>query len=210
MSNNYSTLLSAPRPRPVVYRRQIQPRLAAERLRPERLRAQDLGKRPLERRDDRLGRVGQRDRQAVQREAVEAPEQQEAAAALLARDRFVQSLAARPLGPSEPVKVQRKLVGGKLAGDGEEDPELEDMKRRVQEMEEEANKLKAMQQDLAADGGEGEEKKASETDEKSIYVGQVDYEATPEELQAHFANCGTINRVTISVSYTHLTLPTKA
>ena len=30
------------------------------------------------------------------------------------------------------------------AGDGEEDPELEDMKRRVQEMEEEANKLKAM------------------------------------------------------------------
>ena len=83
------------------------------------------------------------------------------------------------------------------AGDGEEDPELEDMKRRVQEMEEEANKLKAMQQDLAADGGEGEEKKASETDEKSIYVGQVDYEATPEELQAHFANCGTINRVTI-------------
>ena len=60
------------------------------------------------------------------------------------------------------------------AGDGEEDPELEDMKRRVQEMEEEANKLKAMQQDLAADGGEGEEKKASETDEKSIYVGQVD------------------------------------
>ena len=29
------------------------------------------------------------------------------------------------------------------------------------------------------------------------YVGQVDYEATPEELQAHFAPCGTINRVTI-------------
>jgi polyadenylate-binding protein 2 len=25
----------------------------------------------------------------------------------------------------------------------------------------------------------------------------VDYEATPEELQAHFASCGTINRVTI-------------
>jgi hypothetical protein len=29
------------------------------------------------------------------------------------------------------------------------------------------------------------------------YVGQVDYEASPEELQAHFAPCGTINRVTI-------------
>ena len=29
------------------------------------------------------------------------------------------------------------------------------------------------------------------------YVGQVDYEATPEELRAHFAGCGTINRITI-------------
>ena len=29
------------------------------------------------------------------------------------------------------------------------------------------------------------------------YVGQVDYEATAEELRAHFASCGTINRVTI-------------
>ena len=54
------------------------------------------------------------------------------------------------------------------------------MKRRVQEMEEEANKLKAAQ-DLAADGDGGEEKKVETT--KSIYVGQVDYEATPEELQ---------------------------
>ena len=74
------------------------------------------------------------------------------------------------------------------------------MKRRVQEMEDEAAKLKAMQQELAEgdaaeDGGEKDEKKA--TDDKSIYVGQVDYEATPEELQAHFAACGTINRVTI-------------
>ena len=52
------------------------------------------------------------------------------------------------------------------AGDGEEDPELEDMKRRVQEMEEEANKLKAMQQDLAADGGEGEERRTEARDRR--------------------------------------------
>jgi polyadenylate-binding protein 2 len=31
------------------------------------------------------------------------------------------------------------------------------------------------------------------------YVGQVDYEATPDELRAHFAPCGTINRITIMV-----------
>jgi polyadenylate-binding protein 2 len=29
------------------------------------------------------------------------------------------------------------------------------------------------------------------------YVGQVDYEASPEELQAHFAPCGEVERVTI-------------
>lgn len=32
---------------------------------------------------------------------------------------------------------------------------------------------------------------------KSIYVGQVDYSATPEELVSHFEACGTIERVTI-------------
>ena len=30
-----------------------------------------------------------------------------------------------------------------------------------------------------------------------MYVGQVEYSATPEELQEHFAECGTVNRVTI-------------
>ena len=32
---------------------------------------------------------------------------------------------------------------------------------------------------------------------KSIYVGQVDYSATPEELVAHFKACGQVERVTI-------------
>jgi polyadenylate-binding protein 2 len=34
-------------------------------------------------------------------------------------------------------------------------------------------------------------------DSRSVYVGNVDYASTPEELQAHFQSCGTINRVTI-------------
>lgn len=29
------------------------------------------------------------------------------------------------------------------------------------------------------------------------YVGQVDYDATLEELRVHFGPCGTINRITI-------------
>lgn len=36
-----------------------------------------------------------------------------------------------------------------------------------------------------------------EADQRSIYVGNVDYSATAQELEAHFHGCGSINRVTI-------------
>ncbi|KAJ0261811.1 Polyadenylate-binding protein 1 [Hirschfeldia incana] len=36
-----------------------------------------------------------------------------------------------------------------------------------------------------------------EVDSRSIYVGNVDYACTPEEVQQHFQSCGTVNRVTI-------------
>ena len=32
---------------------------------------------------------------------------------------------------------------------------------------------------------------------RSVFVGGVDFSAKPEELQAHFASCGTMDRVTI-------------
>ena len=34
-------------------------------------------------------------------------------------------------------------------------------------------------------------------DQRSVYVGNVDYGTAPEELQAHFNSCGTIDRITI-------------
>ena len=37
----------------------------------------------------------------------------------------------------------------------------------------------------------------AEADSRSIYVGNVDYSATAQELEAHFHGCGSINRVTI-------------
>ena len=37
----------------------------------------------------------------------------------------------------------------------------------------------------------------AEIDARSIYVGNVDYSATAQELEAHFHGCGSINRVTI-------------
>ncbi|NWS32848.1 EPAB2 protein, partial [Polioptila caerulea] len=36
-----------------------------------------------------------------------------------------------------------------------------------------------------------------EADQRSIYVGNVDYGGTAEELESHFNSCGQINRVTI-------------
>jgi len=76
------------------------------------------------------------------------------------------------------------------------DADLEVLKRQMKEMEEEAAKLREMQAAVEKEMNlDGEDKEA--IDARSIYVGNVDYSATPEELQAHFQSCGTINRVTI-------------
>jgi len=45
--------------------------------------------------------------------------------------------------------------------------------------------------------GEESKEEIAKRDGCSIYVGQVDYNATPEELLAHFGACGTVERVTI-------------
>ncbi|KAJ9089218.1 hypothetical protein DSO57_1015153 [Entomophthora muscae] len=76
--------------------------------------------------------------------------------------------------------------------------DVEAMKRRVKEMEEEVSRLKNLQSELDKDfeAPSTEEEKA-EIDSRSIYVGNVDYSVTPEMLQEHFKSCGTINRVTI-------------
>ncbi|TYZ66362.1 hypothetical protein PybrP1_011466 [[Pythium] brassicae (nom. inval.)] len=91
------------------------------------------------------------------------------------------------------------------------DAEIEDMKRRVREMEEEAAKLSEMQSEVETQMGKNTASSlgdmqaansaaaaaAAAMDDNSIYIGQVDYGSTPEELQALFQSCGTINRVTI-------------
>ncbi|XP_031826033.1 poly(A) binding protein nuclear 1 isoform X1 [Nomia melanderi] len=86
--------------------------------------------------------------------------------------------------------------------------ELEAIKARVREMEEEAEKLKQLQSEVDKQMNMGsppgitsplnmslEDKK--EVDNRSIYVGNVDYGATAEELEQHFHGCGSVNRVTI-------------
>lgn len=73
----------------------------------------------------------------------------------------------------------------------------------MKEMEEEADKLEQMQSVLSKQMGLGiaamplslQEKR--EIDDRSVYVGNVDYGATSAELEAHFRGCGSVNRVTI-------------
>uniref|UniRef100_A0A2P2M8L5 RRM domain-containing protein n=3 Tax=Rhizophora mucronata TaxID=61149 RepID=A0A2P2M8L5_RHIMU len=83
--------------------------------------------------------------------------------------------------------------------------DLEDMKRRLKEIEEEAGALREMQAKVekemgpVQDSGSASATQAEkeEVDSRSIYVGNVDYGCTPEEVQQHFQSCGTVNRVTI-------------
>jgi polyadenylate-binding protein 2 len=70
------------------------------------------------------------------------------------------------------------------------------MKQRVKEMEDEAAKLREMQAENDKTDHELRESK-EDIDARSVFVGNVDYAATPEEIQKHFSSCGAINRVTI-------------
>ncbi|XP_055807313.1 polyadenylate-binding protein 2-like isoform X1 [Solanum dulcamara] len=83
--------------------------------------------------------------------------------------------------------------------------ELDDMKKRLKEMEDEAVALREMQAKVEKEMGSVQDPAAAaanqankeEVDSRSVFVGNVDYSCTPEEVQQHFQSCGTVNRVTI-------------
>ncbi|XP_062077093.1 polyadenylate-binding protein 2-like [Humulus lupulus] len=83
--------------------------------------------------------------------------------------------------------------------------ELDDMKKRLKEMEDEAAALREMQAKVEKEMGAVQEPSTAaasqasreEVDSRSVFVGNVDYACTPEEVQQHFQSCGTVNRVTI-------------
>lgn len=94
---------------------------------------------------------------------------------------------------------------------GSDFDEVLEMQRKIEEMEREAEKIRSMATSHETEGMEGDMTEAGmegddgtgmdtmESDKRSVYVGQVDYGATPEELQEHFRTCGAINRITILV-----------
>ncbi|KFP70947.1 Polyadenylate-binding protein 2, partial [Acanthisitta chloris] len=83
--------------------------------------------------------------------------------------------------------------------------ELEAIKAKLREMEKEDERLKGLQLEaeshllMSSEAGlfpKTTDEKV-EADQRSIYVGNVDYGGTAEELESHFNSCGQINRVTI-------------
>ncbi|XP_075433276.1 embryonic polyadenylate-binding protein 2 [Ascaphus truei] len=85
-----------------------------------------------------------------------------------------------------------------------DDPELNAIRTRVREMEEETERLKEISGEegslvIGSKAGlrplSTEEKR--EADQRSVYVGNVDYGGTAQDLESHFNGCGCINRVTI-------------
>jgi polyadenylate-binding protein 2 len=77
-----------------------------------------------------------------------------------------------------------------------QEEELARLKAELADMEAEENPGNTnMEEEQGADKDTGSGKE--EIDGRSVYVGNVDYSCTPEELQAHFQECGTVNRVTI-------------
>lgn len=71
-----------------------------------------------------------------------------------------------------------------------------ELQQKLAQLSEEARKLEEMQAELSKEQEENQESK-EDVDARSIYVGNVEYAATPEDLSKHFKPCGTINRINI-------------
>lgn len=89
--------------------------------------------------------------------------------------------------------------GSAAASSAAGDQDIHDLKRQVKQMQEEAEKLEEIQKEVEAQmgGSPATAANSQSVDARSVYVGNVDYAVTPQELQAHFQSCGPINRITI-------------
>ncbi|OQR72461.1 polyadenylate-binding protein 2-like [Tropilaelaps mercedesae] len=97
----------------------------------------------------------------------------------------------------EPVIDNDLLLEDDTMAEGGDEEGLDSLRARVKEMAEEAEKLKKLQSEVDKTSSHLSEQEKKEIDQRSIYVGNVDYGATAEELEQHFHGCGSVNRVTI-------------
>eukprot|EP00397_Hematodinium_sp_SG-2012_P063032 GEMP01086201.1.p1 GENE.GEMP01086201.1~~GEMP01086201.1.p1 ORF type:complete len:201 (+),score=48.40 GEMP01086201.1:111-713(+) len=76
--------------------------------------------------------------------------------------------------------------------------EIEEIEKAIAEMDTETLKLKELTETIEEEEAAGVIDSV-DVDKRSVYVGNVDYGSTPEEIQEHFKACGAINRITILV-----------
>jgi len=113
------------------------------------------------------------------------------------RAAFVQLFRKFTFNMEEPTKETELLLEDDIMTEGGEEEDLDSLRARVREMAEEAEKLKKLQSEMDKNTTHLSEQEKKEIDHRSIYVGNVDYGATAEELEQHFHGCGSVNRVTI-------------
>ena len=93
-----------------------------------------------------------------------------------------------------------------VGGDEDEDPEIAEMKRKLAELEEENSKIAALSasnpaNQLSSAATAATAAASAEIDARSVYVGNVDYSSTKEELHSLFSSCGIVNRVTLPTDF---------
>mmetsp|Transcript_69895 Transcript_69895/g.113480 ORF Transcript_69895/g.113480 Transcript_69895/m.113480 type:complete len:200 (+) Transcript_69895:74-673(+) len=96
---------------------------------------------------------------------------------------------------------EEQVEGGEEYEGNEDDQELAAMQKELEKAEQqkaELDKLNKMQGTASADSKQSEADQA-ERDSRSIFIGNVDFSTSVEEVQALFADCGEINAITIPV-----------
>eukprot|EP00472_Partenskyella_glossopodia_P006359 CAMPEP_0197525312 /NCGR_PEP_ID=MMETSP1318-20131121/10836_1 /TAXON_ID=552666 /ORGANISM="Partenskyella glossopodia, Strain RCC365" /LENGTH=267 /DNA_ID=CAMNT_0043078539 /DNA_START=52 /DNA_END=852 /DNA_ORIENTATION=+ len=107
----------------------------------------------------------------------------------------------------EPETAAEAKEGAQAEG-GEESKDMENYdkmiagwQKKLKETEEEISKIEAMSSEYEAQVSSGGKtsmvSNGPDVDKRSIYVGNVEYETTPDELKEFFTPCGVVNRVTI-------------
>ncbi|KAF2430705.1 hypothetical protein EJ08DRAFT_217098 [Tothia fuscella] len=94
---------------------------------------------------------------------------------------------------------EQNLDVSEVPAEAGDDEEMAAMKTRLAAMEQEAAKLREMQSNIQGENNfaQHQHEHKEDIDGRSIFVGNVDYGASPEEIQDHFKGVGSINRVTI-------------
>ncbi|XP_026192231.1 polyadenylate-binding protein 2 [Cyclospora cayetanensis] len=120
-----------------------------------------------------------------------------AAAASPAAALAAASPSAAAIAKCDPVSADSKSAEAVVSGFDQEWAELQ----KLQDLQEDAEFGSLLQpgEGAAADSAAAAAAAATDADKRSVYVGNVDYSATPADLQEHFKGCGQINRITIMV-----------